>query len=322
MKYVRTTLAIVFLALLALLLVWSVRKDFESKMFERVIELPPPVSRFNNYILNLNSFDTDSQSVKGTLSLKAGWPLGIKKRPNIFYWHLSYADLTYQYAVSRSYIDISIISIRDPIVRASTFSKSLPTPIDFSIQAIGTPEIYPFDNYFIMGAVACPAYIQQGKKKEYFHREEYIHTMEEGETLSIKNSMKGFFVRFPTNTEIDGVRIKSVSGDQKEPPTTNGQAKELNNERNRFALILERPLYLKIMTLVLGIIALISALYIGFITPFKDIPLPIIGYIIGLWGIRNILLGDLKIFPTYLDYIVLAMYLLVFAGIIFRKIKG
>lgn len=76
------------------------------------------------------------------------------------------------------------------------------------------------------------------------------------------------------------------------------------------------------MTVVLGTIALLSALYIGFKTPFKDVPIQLIGYVIGVWGIRNMLIGDLRIFPLYFDYSLLGMYVLLFAGIIFRIIKG
>jgi hypothetical protein len=313
MKYARIALAIIFLALLALVLAWAVRKDFESKAFERLLG-SYPAAFHNNYVLNLNSFDMDSETVRGTLSLKAGLPVWDSKEQTILFGPLSYVDLTYTYAVLRNFVDVNIALLKGKALPSSAYSKAYPAPIDVSIKALGRPELYPFDKYFIMGAVTCPAYAQGGKEKEY------LHTKEDGESLSIRNSVKGFFVRYPTNTELDG--IKRAFLDKKGPPATNEQAKELNNHRNRFALVMERPLYLQIMTIVLGIIALMSALYIGFKTPFKDIPVPVIGFIIGLWGIRNILMGDLRIFPSYFDYALLSLYLLLFAGIIFRMIKG
>jgi len=165
-----------------------------------------------------------------------------------------------------------------------------------------------------MGAVTCQAYVKKGKQKEY------IHTREHGESLKINNYIKEFFIRYPTNTELD--EIKKVFIDKKESPTVDSEIKEMNNHKNRFALVMERPYYLKIMTVVLGAIALLSALYTGFKTPFKDVPIQVIGYVIGVWGIRNMLIGDLKIFPSYLDYALSGMYVLLFAGIIFRKIRG
>ena len=313
MKYVRIELAVVFLGLLALVLAWSVRKDFESKSFERLLG-SLPAAFHNNYILSLNSFDMDSQTVKGTLSFKGGLPVWDDKEHTVFYGPLSYVDLTYTYAISRDFVDFNISMLRGKILPAAAFSKSYPAPIDFDIKALGRPEIYPFDKYFIMGALTCPTYAKRGKEREYLHKKK------DGESLSINNFVKGLFIRFPTNTELD--EIKKVFLDKKEPPTTDKEVKELNNQRNRFAFVMERPLYLQIMTVVLGIIALMSALYIGFKTPFKDIPVPVIGFIIGLWGIRNILMGDLKIFPSYFDYVLLGMYVLLFAGIIFRKIRG
>jgi hypothetical protein len=55
---------------------------------------------------------------------------------------------------------------------------------------------------------------------------------------------------------------------------------------------------------------------------FQGYTYSVIGYVIGSGGIRNMLIGDLKIFPSYFDYSLLGMYLLLFAGKIFRIIEG
>jgi hypothetical protein len=313
----RKVCAFLFLVLLALSVMYSFRKDFDSKYFERLQDLRP-LGPVNNYILNLNSFDTDTQEVKGVLSSEAGLSIKIeieKEQTTIFYGPLSYSDLTYQYAILRDFVNFHIGLLRGQILPVEPSStKSLPSPITFSIKALGNSEIYPFDKYFIMGAVTCQAYVKKGKQKEY------IHTREHGESLKINNHVKGFFIRYPTHLELD--EIKRVFIDRKELPTVDAEIKEINNHKNRFALVMERPYYLKIMTVVLGAIALLSTLYIGFKTPFKDVPIQVIGYVIGVWGIRNILMGDLKIFPSFFDYILLWMYVLLFAGIVFRKIKG
>lgn len=309
----RKVCAFLFLVLLALALAWSFRKDFESKYFERFLG-GFPAAFHNNYILNLNSFDTDTQEVKGVLSFKAGLPIWDDKEQTIFYGPLSYSDLTYTYAILRNFVNLNIGVLRGGTLPVTAFTRSLPPPIDFSVKALGDSEIYPFDKYFIMGAVTCQAYVKKGKQKEY------VHTKEHSESLNINNYVKGFFIRYPTNMELD--QIKRVFIYKKESPTVDAGIKEMNNHKNRFALVMERPYYLKIMTVVLGAVALLSALYIGFKTPFKDVPIQVIGYVVGVWGIRNMLIGDLKIFPSYFDYALLGMYLLLFAGIIFRKIKG
>jgi len=313
----RKVCAFLFLVLFALVLVWSFKKDFESKYFERILGSWPSISD-NNYILNLNSFDTDTQEVKGVLNFEAGLSIKIeieKEQTTIFYGPLTYSDLTYDYAILRNFINFKIGVLRGKILPVGVPStKSLPSPINFSIKALGNSELYPFDRYFIMGAVTCQAYVKKGKQKEY------INTREHGECLNINNYIKEFFIRYPTNRELD--EIKRVFIDKKESLTGDSEIKEINNHKNRFALVMERPYYLKIMTVVLGAIALLSALYIGFKTPFKDVPIQVIGYVIGVWGIRNMLVGGLKIFPSYFDYALLGMYVLLFAGIIFRIIKG
>jgi hypothetical protein len=103
---------------------------------------------------------------------------------------------------------------------------------------------------------------------------------------------------------------------------TEKEMEELNNYKDRFALIIERPIFLRFLTIILGIIAVGSAVYIGWLANFNAIPLQIAGYVVALWGIRNNLLGGIKSFPLYIDYAMLFMYLIIFAGIIFRKIMG
>ncbi|MBS3907222.1 MAG: hypothetical protein KGZ49_09325 [Syntrophaceae bacterium] len=305
--------AFLFLVLLALTLAWAFKKDFASKDFERILSLP--LISDNNYILNLNSFDIDTEEVKGVLSFKKGLPIW-DDNP-IFYGPLSYYDLTYTYAAWREFVNINIGFLREVPPPVTSFTKSLPSPVEFSIKALGNSQIYPFDKYFIMGAVTCQVYIKKGKQKEY------VHTKENVESIKINNYIKGFFIRSPTKIELDEIKnIFKVFTKEKAPPTGDAEIREMNNEKNRFGLIMERPYYLKIMTVVLGTIALLSALTIGFKTRFKDLPVQLIGYVIGVWGIRSILLGDLKIFPSYFDYTILGMYVLLFAGIIFRRIKG
>jgi hypothetical protein len=310
----RKVYAFLFLVLLALTLAWAFKKDFESKDFERILSLP--LISDSNYILNLNSFDIDTEEVKGVLSFKKG-TLPMWDDNPIFYGPLSYSDLTYTYATWREFVNIHIGFLQKTPLPVTAFTKSLPSPKEFTIKALGNSQIYPFDKFFIMGAVTCQVYIKKGKQKEY------VHTKENSESIGINNYIKGFFIRHPTKIELNEIKkIYKVFTKEKEPPTVDAEIKEMNNKRNRFGLIMERPYYLKVMTVVLGTIALFSALAIGFKTRFKDLPIQLIGYVIGVWGIRSILLGDLKIFPSYFDYIILGMYVLLFAGIIFRIIKG
>lgn len=307
-------LACIFLILLGIILVWSIRKDFDSKYSEFILAHWPKGVDANNYVVNINSINLETKIVNCSLICEPPiipkWD--IKKQ--ILYGPLAYSDLTHPYVFLPSdTMNLKIAMIREYPLPPESFSKSPPLPINFTVQALGSPEFYPFDRYFIMGAIACQSYLKKGKGREY------LHIKKHGESLSITNSAKGLFIRYPTKSELDEIKRMSLFS---LPPTTDEELNELNNRKNRFALIMQRPLYLQIMTIILGSIALLSALYVGFKTPFKEIPIHVTGLIIALWGIRNILLGDFKIFPSYFDYTSLGIYLVLFGGITFRKIKG
>jgi hypothetical protein len=181
--------------------------------------------------------------------------------------------------------------------------------MEMSLRAFGNPEIYPFDKYFVMCAVKCPAYFIEGGTKKY------LENTERGESLSIINSMNGLFIRTPTKSELNQIKATSLVESTLRPPDD-----EINNFKDVFALVTERPYFLRFMTVVLGAIVFAAACYIGFALPLKNIPVSILGFVAAVWGIRSILLSDTKIFLSYLDYIGLFMYLLLFGGIAFRAI--
>jgi len=313
--------AFFFLILLALFLCWSFQEDFESKQREWLFAHWPKGADANNYVVTINSIDLESNKVN--CSLRVDPPLVPKWEPEqIFYGPLNYSDLTPYYAFvaphSANIINRQIWVLRENQLPFESFSKSPPLPIYFSLDALGKPEFYPFDRYFIMGAIACQSYVEKGNERQY------VHIKKDGESLSIINSARGLFIRNPTKSDLDKIKWMSFFSmmDKKIIMTTDEELKELNNNKNRFALIMQRSIYLRGMTVILGIFALVSAIYVGFITPFKEIPLHVTGLIIALWGIRNILMGDFKVFPTYFDYTLLGIYLVLFGGIAFRTIKG
>jgi hypothetical protein len=314
---IRKIYAVFFLILILILFILSVTEDYKLKNWQQRLGPFPPFY-INNYYLNLTSLDLDTGTVKGTLSFVPGpLPLPIEDvhKLKLFYGSLRYVDLTYGYV----FLDVDLsLTLFKTTGLSETFSTNYPRPVDISIMAIGNPEIYPFDKYFIVAAVACHVYYKEGNKKIYGQE---IKGEQRFERLHIKNSIPGLFIRHPKKKELD--EIKKLTFLKKKPqPTEDKEMRELNNFQNRFALIMERSSYLKLMTIILGIIAFFSAYYIGFKTPFNAIAIQVIGYIIGLWGIRSILLGDLRIFPSYFEYAVLSTFLILFSGIIFRKIKG
>jgi hypothetical protein len=253
--------------------------------------------------------------VKGSLSVGPGllppamWlpdPSKGKKETVPVYGPLSYEDLSLRYAFGTIF---NIFPFKKYTPEKS-FLKSHPSPIEISIEALGNPEIYPFDKYFIMCAVKCPAYFIEGRTRKY------MEDQERGESLIIINSMNGLFIRTPTQKELNQIKVNWAGAFRPDDD-------KINKFKDMFALIIERPYYLRFMTIVLGAIVFAAACYIGFALPLRNIPVSILGFVVGVWGIRSILLSDTKIFLSYFDYVGLFMYLLLFGGIIFRAIwKG
>jgi len=306
----RTILATIFIVLVVGCFIWSVVKDFQARRFQQRLERFISPFKVNNYILKLNSINLEEQKVTGTLALKVGVTADIykdspklqRKLPQYYFGALEYNDLSSAFEfipdVERltKLFDFFVPDYKKKSRKEPSLGRPSPDTIDIRLNTVGKPELYPFDKYLIAGAIECITYEEQIPPK-------IINDAEYGESLSIKNSIPGVFVRLPRETEYK----KMV---------------EFNNHKNRFALMIERSFYLRFMTILLGIIAFVSAIYIGFIIALDKILMHVMGYVLGLWGIRSILIGDVKIFPSYFEYAILLMYLILFIGVIFRRIKG
>jgi hypothetical protein len=259
-----------------------------------------------HYTIQLKSFNPENQTVNGTLSVEQGMlPPEMYSDPGkILYGPLLSNDLTFPYAIG-----LFFLPRYEKLLPQKSFQKINPLPIEISIKAFGNSDIYPFDKYFIMCAVKCPAYFIEGRTKKYLEDQEH------GETLSIINSMDGLFIRVPTKKELS--QIKASFPETLLPRPADDK---INNFKDMFALIIERPYYLRFMSVVLGVIVFASACYIGFALPLKNIPVSILGFVAAVWGIRSILLrSDTKTFLSF-DYVGLFMYLILFGGIAFRAI--
>jgi hypothetical protein len=306
----RTILATILIIWLLVCFIWSVVKDFQARRFQQRLEAFISPFKVDNYVLKLNSINLEEQKVMGTLALEVGvspdiykdFPKVPRKLPQYYFGALEYNDLSSYFGFipySEKFIKIFeffVPSYKKKSIKEPSLGKPSPDTIDVRLNTVGNPELYPFDKYLIAGHVTCITYEEQNPPK-------IINDTKYGESLSIKNSIPGVFVRLPRETEYK-------------------RMVEFNNHKNRFALMIERSFYLRFMTILLGIIALVSAIYIGFIIALDKILMHAMGYVLGLWGIRSILIGGVKIFPSYFEYAVLLMYLILFTGVIFRRIKG
>ncbi len=263
----RKILALLFLIVIAILFFGSVREDYKLKRFGE--KIASEEIGMNVYLLDLNSLDITKNTVNGTLSLKPGVRFFDFKERTSFYGPLNYKDIPYPVFYHSLIKRFEVLSKSS--LSSNFYSRIPPTPINISIKAIGNPETYPFDKYLILGEITCSTYFKEQNKKIF------TDSVEDGESLSIKNSMLGLFIRYPTAKEF---KEKNM----------------FNNLKNNFALIIERPNYLKVMTIILVIFALGTSIYIGFRSTSDALIIQIIGYIVSLWGIHNIIIYDTRIF--------------------------
>lgn len=306
-KKLRRILALLFVLLIGLLFVWLLREDSRLKESQMILgRFPIGI----HYTIQLKSFNPEDETFHVTLTVDEGMlPFEIDPM-KIYYGPLVYDDLTFPYAQGIPVISQKLVAQLGP------FKTVTPTPKEISIRAVGNPEIYPFDKYFIMGAVKCPAYFVEGKTKKYFE------TQDHGESLGIINSINGLYIRRPTKNELDQIKAAFPWGKRPLHPADDKELEQINNRKDTFALMIVRPYYIQFMTVVLGFFAIVVAWYIGFEQSLKDKAISMPGFVIAVWGIRNMLLSDTKIFLAYFDYVALALYLLIFVGIIYRLISG
>jgi len=133
----RTILALLFVLLIVLLFMWSVKKDFQLKELKYILGLPGGMV---HYTVQLKSFNPEDQTFNGTLTVDPELlPPEMYLEPmKIHYGPLFYENLTFPYALGMPSISPKLLYLRP-------FQKVKPPSKEISLQAIGNPEIYPFD---------------------------------------------------------------------------------------------------------------------------------------------------------------------------------
>ena len=302
----RKIAAIVLVLIIWLTLLWTFIIDFGHKQAEEKQRLVDEIREFSikalNYKLEFTSFNMTTKSITGVLSLKKGMPQWDESK--IYYAPLTYVDDKGGFGIPYTR---SILNLRN-IIPLATFTEKIPEPVNVRFEAIGNPELYPFDRYYIAGKVQSLAYIEQDNKKNYLNKEQ------KNESLSIKNSIKGLFMRSLNENDLQNISAKIK--------IAVNELKIFNSSNDSFILVVERPQFIRDMTIIFGVIALLSAFVIGTKVSLENISINIIGYILGLWSIRSILLGEQEIFLPYLDYFILSCYLILLTCVLFRVISG
>lgn len=89
---------------------------------------------------------------------------------------------------------------------------------------------------------------------------------------------------------------------------------------NTFSFTLKRHRFVRITAIILYSVAIFFLLYIARREETSKVLTNSLGYIAALWGIRQIITGNTKLFPTLVDILTLALYLTVVSIVIFKWI--
>jgi hypothetical protein len=93
-----------------------------------------------------------------------------------------------------------------------------------------------------------------------------------------------------------------------------------SNRKKVFAVVLQRPFFLRFFAVFLLVIALGSVAYYAVVSEVNAFALQALGYFVGLWAIRQTLVtGGPRIF-TVVDYVVLSLYAALAATLVAKKL--
>lgn len=248
------------------------------------------------YHLALESFDFLNSTVHGTLQMRFRHLPGEDelKQSRFLFSPLVLFDGSnnlYINGLKSRYISLAHVTLR---ARVGPFSENQPSPIKVELRALGTPKLYPFSAYLLVFATKC--YIKTVTEKEgQYEESEFISR--DNEELSVLQDIPGFFIRRLTLKEAkDMFYSPDVEDDF-----------ENWNRSNTFLLVLYPQLFMRVMTVFLGIVGFLSFIYVAFIGPRNEIPRKALGYFVGLWAVREVLTHGIPIW-TIVDYGILLLY--------------
>jgi hypothetical protein len=173
-----------------------------------------------------------------------------------------------------------------------------PRDSDTVLSIIGEPRMYPFDRYMILFQMQAGAFLEFDKK------------------IARVDSGYNVIPRLP------GLVVKEVSGNElwawggpfgKQLDALGGKKRAYNPDfwiNSGVALSAERPLFLRVLTVVLGMIALISVILASLVSDPSKYLLNSLATFVALWGVRSIITAGAPKTPNLVDFAVLVLFIL------------
>jgi hypothetical protein len=327
----------IFLAFV-IALAWAVSKSFEEENVDVFLNPPRPLFEPKSYRVVVDSFDGVSGKVhvraqvvfeKDSLWWNSNTQTLFKdseavKKGKVFFGPLAVDDL------GRYFDALGLLAVQREIPQPArpdpSFAQTPPGDLETDAVALGNPKLYPFDKYLVLARVSCPAWATLDGKN-------FIKVPGGHYTLSLKAA--GFLMQRPSWQEVENWPTfhkqmlpqfaRYYAGETKEQKQLREQMERYKPElwyENQFALLLERPSFLRFSTCFLGFVVLISLPYIVLHSKPSQFLVNSAGYFLSLWAVRQTLSAAAPTGHTLLDYSVMGLYVVFVAAMIARLTLG
>jgi hypothetical protein len=95
-------------------------------------------------------------------------------------------------------------------------------------------------------------------------------------------------------------------------------ASEKGDPRDPYIIIFDRPITLQVISIVLSILSLLWLCYLIWFADTESHMGGILAFFVGIWSIRSTLLGNLYIFPSFLDYFTITLSIIAVIVVFFK----
>jgi hypothetical protein len=172
------------------------------------------------------------------------------------------------------------------------------------LSVVGDPRLFPFDRYVIVYEVHGGAFLEYNKK---------IARIDS--TSVVLPHFPGMIVRELSKQELEGWDGSIGKEFDNNLTATKQPYSNLRKYHPEFwtesgvALSVERPLFLRVLTIVLGVTAVLSMVLVYSFSDPSRYFLNSLGAFAALWGVRSILTASAPKTPNVVDFVVLALFI-------------
>ena len=245
------------------------------------------VSENTHTFVNIAAIDLDEETGSVTLSI-SGHRICKTDCPAVNFTIVSLDD---DAAVRRAFPPSAQLALKS---EAITFSDTVQLPIR------GQPIQYPFDGWDLWLGIAGTIVDENGEQVPLT-----AQLLAGRAILTTQNQLRDFQMGQPV--PIDPARVRSPAD-----PYDFFGVQELH---------FERPIYLKILVVLLVLLITVSAITAVFMRTMVDVVVGVGSLIIGIWGVRSILVPDPIPVITSVDLALSLVILFVLLGLSFRVVS-